>query len=284
MQSLVLPNGTAMPRLGLGTWHMGEQRARRADEVAAVRLAIELGYRLFDTAEMYGEGGAEEVLGQALTEALRAGDVRRDELVIVSKVYPHNASRKGTPAACERSRGRLGLDQIDLYLLHWRGHYALAETVEAMEQLVARGAIGGWGVSNLDAEDMDELAAARGGGNCTLNQVWFSLSQRGPQFALLPWLRAHGMAMMAYSPMDQGALAQNKALSTIAERHGATAAQVALAWVLAQEGVVAIPKAVREAHLRENWGAAAIPLDAQDLAQIDQLFAPPTRAMPLAML
>ena len=284
MQSLTLNNGTAMPRLGLGTWHMGEQRARRVDEVAAIRLAIELGYRLFDTAEMYGEGGAEEVLGQALADALRAGDVRREELVIVSKVYPHNASRKGTPAACARSRGLLGLDQIDLYLLHWRGQYALAETVEALQQLAARGEIGGWGVSNLDADDMQELVAAPGGDRCALNQVWFSLSQRGPQYALLPWLRAHGMALMAYSPIDQGALAQHEALHTIGERHGATAAQVALAWVLAQEGVAAIPKAARAAHLRENWAAAAIALDAQDLARIDRIFAPPTRATPLAML
>ncbi len=284
MQSLSLPNGTTMPRLGLGTWHMGEQRARHAEDVAAIRKAIELGYRLFDTAEMYGEGGAEEVLGQSLADALRAGDVRREELVIVSKVYPHNASRKGTPVACERSLRRLGLEWIDLYLLHWRGQYPLAETVDAMEQLVARGSIVGWGVSNLDADDMDELAAASGGVSCALNQVWFSLSQRGPQFALLPWLRAHGMALMAYSPIDQGALAQNKALRALGERHDATAGQVALAWVLAQEGVVAIPKAAREAHLRENWGAALIQLDAQDLAQIDQVFAPPTSATSLAML
>ena len=176
-----------------------------------MRSAIEIGYRLFDTAEMYGEGGAEEVLGQALAEALRAGDVRRDELFIVSKVYPHNASRNGTAAACERSRKRLGLDRIDLYLLHWRGEHALADTVAAMHALLRGGHIGAWGVSNFDVDDMQELSAVAP--DCAVNQVYFSLGQRGPEFSLLPWLRNAAMPLMAYSPIDQGSLAQHKALA-----------------------------------------------------------------------
>lgn len=285
MRSLELPTGGAMPVLGLGTWRMGEAPGRRAAEVAAVRAAIGMGYRLIDTAEMYGEGGAEEVVGQAVAEALRAGEVKRDELFIVSKVYPHNASRKGTPAACSRSLARLGLDTIDLYLLHWRGEHPLAETCEAMRALADAGRIARWGVSNFDTDDMDELAAVCGKHfDAAANQVYCSLTERGPEFSLLPWLRARGLPMMAYSPIDQGALAEDEDLADLAASLGMTTAQLALAWVMAQPGVVAIPKAVSEAHLRENLAAAAIKLAPETLAAIDRLHPPPRRKGPLAMI
>lgn len=273
-----------MPRLGLGTWGMGESAARRRTEVAAIRTAIGMGYRLIDTAEMYGDGGAEEVVGQAVAQALRAGEVARDELFITSKVYPHNASRAGTQTACERSLRRLGLDHIDLYLLHWPGQHPLAQTCAALQSLVAQGRIGRWGVSNFGTDDMDKLFAIPDGDQCAANQVYYSLGERGAAFSLLPWQRAHGMPMMAYSPIDQGALARSEELRAIAQRHGATPAQVALAWVLSQPGVVAIPKAVGEAHQRENFSACEVRLDAQDLAELDQLFPPPIRKGPLAML
>ncbi|MEO7129005.1 MAG: aldo/keto reductase [Rhodoferax sp.] len=286
MRNLQAPNGTSIPQLGLGTWHMGEARGQRAGEVAAVRSAISMGYRLIDTAEMYGDGGAEEVVGQAIAEALCAGDVRRDELFVVSKVLPHNASRHGTLAACQRSLARLGLERIDLYMLHWRGPHRLADTCEAMQALVGQGRIGQWGVSNFDTDDMEELAALgmAGDTHCAVNQVYYSLGERGPEFSLLPWQRAHKMPLMAYSPIDQGALASSTRLDATAARLGASRAQVALAWVLAQSGVVAIPKAVRETHLRENLAAAELRLEADDLAELNRLYPPPTRKVPLAMI
>jgi diketogulonate reductase-like aldo/keto reductase len=280
-----------MPVLGLGTWRMGESAARRGAELAAVRTAVDLGYRLFDTAEMYGEGGAESVLGEALADALRAGAVRREDLFIVSKVYPHNASRKGTVAALDRSRARLRLDHIDLYLLHWRGQHPLRETCAALDALRDGGRIAHWGVSNFDTDDLQELQAVQeelgltaGALGCAANQVYYSLSTRGPEFSLLPWQRAHGMPLMAYSPIDQGALLAEPALQALAQRRGATAAQLALAWVLAQDGVVAIPKAVREAHLRENIAAATLVLTPQELAELERAFPPPRRKTPLAVL
>lgn len=287
MRYLALPGAGRIPALGLGTWRMGEAPASRAAEVAAVRCAIEIGYRLIDTAEMYGDGGAEEVVGQAVAEALRAGDVRRDELFIVSKVYPHNASRGGTPKACARSLARLGLDHIDLYLLHWRGEHPLAQTCDALRALVADGRIGHWGVSNFDIDDMEELvaiAANGAGGGCAANQVYYSVAERGPEFSLLPWQRERAIPLMAYSPIDQGALAADPGLDRLAQRLGTSAAQLALAWVLAQPGVVAIPKAVREAHLRANFAAAELELDADTLAEIDRLHRPPTRKKALAMI
>ena len=282
MNTTALPSGARIPTLGLGTWRMGESRGARAAELAAVRSAIELGYRLIDTAEMYGEGGAEEVVGQAVADALRAGDVQRDELFIVSKVYPHNASRKGTAAACDRSRKRLGLDQIDLYLLHWRGEHALADTAAAMHALVDAGRIAHWGVSNFDVDDMRELMAVAP--NCAANQVYFSLGERGPEFALLPWLRAQRMPLMAYSPIDQGVLARHKALAAIGGALALTAAQTALAWVLSQPGVIAIPKATKTEHLRDNLAVADLRVDPEILRQIDHLFPPPTRKQALAMI
>lgn len=289
LRSAGVAGGVSLPVLGLGTWRMGEERRRRAAEVAAVRSALGMGYRLIDTAEMYGEGGAEEVVGQAIAAALRQGDIERDQLVVVSKVYPHNATRSGVSAACERSLRRLGLDCIDLYLLHWRGAVPLAETVEAMQALVVRGRIRAWGVSNFDLNDLRELAElqARLGGDrpaCAANQVYYSLRARGVEFDLLPWQRERGMPLMAYSPFDKGAIASDKALAALGARHGATAAQMALARLLAEPGVVAIPKAVREAHLRANLEAAALVLSADDIAAIDRQFPPPRHATPLAMV
>jgi len=284
MRHVDLPrSGTplSLPVLGLGTWRFGESRATRKAEIAAVRTALELGYRLIDTAEMYGEGGAEEVVGAALNDAIRAGDVRRDEVIVVSKVYPHNASRAGTRAACDRSRQRLALDQVDVYLLHWRGQHPLAETVEALQQLAAAGHIGRWGVSNFDVDDMQELAAISE--DCALDQVWYSLGERDPEFALLPWLRARGLPLMAYSPIDQGRAANDAALAEIAKARGVSATQVALAAVLAQAGVVAIPKASTAAHLRENLAAADVTLSQDELRAIERRFPRPVRKMALAM-
>jgi diketogulonate reductase-like aldo/keto reductase len=291
MRTCELPGGAAMPVLGLGTWRMGERAQNRGAEVAAIRSAIGIGYRLFDTAEMYGEGGAETVLGEALAAALRASEVRREDLFIVSKVYPHNASRKGTVAAFDRSRARLQLDHIDLYLLHWRGQHPLRDTCEALQALQADGRIGHWGVSNFDTDDLQELQAVQddlglsaGPLACAINQVYYSLSSRGPEFSLLPWQRAHSMPLMAYSPIDQGALLAEPALQALAAQRGATAAQVALAWVLTQDGLVAIPKAAHEAHLRENFSAASLVLTGDELALLQSAFPPPRRKAPLAVL
>ena len=282
MRHVALPGGSLqLPVLGLGTWRMGESRASRAAEIAAVRLALELGYRLIDTAEMYGEGGAEEVVGAALADAIRAGDVRREEVLVVSKVYPHNASRQGTAAACDRSRKRLRLDAIDLYLLHWRGAHPLHDTVAAMHALAAAGRIRRWGVSNFDAGDLDELAALAD--DCATDQVWYSLGQRGPEFDLLPKMQERAMPLMAYSPIDMGRGAADATLAAIGAARGLSAAQVALAAVLAQPGVVAIPKAADATHLRENLAAADITLTEDERHRIDARFPPPTSPQPLAM-
>jgi diketogulonate reductase-like aldo/keto reductase len=282
MKAVLLRGGERVPALGLGTWRMGESPRKRRAEVAAVREAIQLGYRLIDTAEMYGEGGAETVLGEALHGAIAAAEVTRDELFVVSKVYPHNASRRGTLAACERSLKRLRLDRIDLYLLHWRGAHPLAETVDAFQILQEQGHIHHFGVSNFDVDDMRELWTVPGSDACAANQVWYSASQRGVEFALLPRLRERGVALMAYSPIDQAALARNAALGEIGSRLGVSAATVALAWLLHQR-VIAIPKAVRGEHLRENLAAATLELDEQALSAIDAAFPAPRRATALAI-
>jgi aldehyde reductase len=256
---------------------MGEDRTARKGEVAALQAGLDLGMTLIDTAEMYAEGGAEEVVGEAL-----AG--RRSEAFLVSKVYPHNASRQGAIAACERSLKRLKTDCIDLYLLHWRGQYPLAETIEAFEALQAAGKIRRWGVSNLDADDMAELWAAPGGQNAAADQVLYNLTRRGVEWDLLPWLRSRGVPVMAYSPIEQARLLRHKGLQAFSQHHGMTPAQTALAWLLAQEGVIAIPKSASLAHLRENAAAAEITLTAGQLAELDRLFAPPDKASPLEML
>jgi diketogulonate reductase-like aldo/keto reductase len=284
MHTVTLPHSNvALPALGLGTWKMGESARMRDAEVAAVRLAFDLGYRLIDTAEMYGEGGAEEVVGAALRAWTAQPGCARDDVFVVSKVYPHNASRKGAVAACERSLKRLGLDHIDLYLLHWRGQHPLRDTVAAFEQLQRNGRIRHWGVSNFDTDDMQELWRVPQGEHCVANQVYYSASERGIEFDLLPALRERAVPTMAYCPIDQGALARDKTFAEIGARHGASAVQAALAWVLAQPGVIAIPKAVREAHLRENFAAAQLALMAEDRAQVDRAFPPPRRKRPLAM-
>lgn len=284
MNTVALPDGTPLPSLGLGTWHMGEAARSRAAEVAALRLAIETGYRVIDTAEMYGEGGAEEVVGQAVGEALRAGAVTRDELFVVSKVYPHNANRAGIAAACGRSLKRLGLDRIDLYLLHWPGPHPLRDTVAGFAAMQAEGRIRHWGVSNFDTAGMRELIGVAGGERCAVNQVYYSPSARGVEFDLLPWQRGRSMPLMAYCPLDQGGLAREPVLAEIGARYGASASQIALAWLMTRAGVIVIPKAVREHHLRENFAASELVLDADALAAIERRFPVPRRKTPLAML
>ncbi|MGL4574437.1 MAG: aldo/keto reductase [Burkholderiaceae bacterium] len=283
MKTVSLPNGTAVPALGLGTWRMGEEKRSRAQEVAAVLHAFEIGYRLIDTAEMYGEGGAEEVVGAALADAIKNRLLRREDVFIVSKVYPHNASREGVHAACARSQQRLGVEAIDLYLLHWRGQHPLAQTVQGFEELKAAGQIHHWGVSNLDAADMQELWSAPHGTACAANQVYYSMSERGVEFDLLPWQRKHHVPTMAYCPIDQGTLAQSDALALLGKTLNATPAQIALAWLMQQGDVIAIPKAVKPVHQQENFEAQNITLSAEQLAQIDELFSPPKRKQPLAM-
>ena len=281
-REVTLPTGQEVPALGLGTWRLGERADFFDAAVKSLRLALEMGYRVIDTAEMYGEGGAERVLGAALAQALRAG-LQREQLFIVSKFTPSHASAQAMLRACEASLRRLRLDQIDLYLLHWRGDVPLAETVRGFEILQRRGLIRHWGVSNFDTADMHELGGVTGGLACAVDQVWFSLSQRGPGFDLLPWLRLHQMPLMAYCPLDQGALARHPALHELATNYGATPAQVALAWVMAQAGVLAVAKAIDPEHLRQNWRAAHMQLDSADLSRLDQLFPAPTRKRALAM-
>ncbi|MBP5122338.1 aldo/keto reductase [Pseudomonas protegens] len=273
MRTLMLAD-TQVPVIGQGTWRMGEDRHLRDQEVVALRTGIDLGLTLIDTAEMYGEGGAEEVVGQAI-----AG--RRDQVFLVSKVYPHNASRKGLPLACERSLKRLGSDFIDLYLLHWRGQYPLAETVDALERLREAGKIRRWGVSNFDVADLDELDSPA----CATNQVLYNLESRGIEFDLLPACQQRRMPLMAYCPIGQGgALLAEPVLLQVAQRHGVTAAQVALAWLLRQDGVLVIPKAVRPAHIRQNAQAGQLQLPDEDLQALDQVFAPPRRKQRLEMV
>lgn len=275
-RAVQLPGGEAVTALGQGTWHMGENARLRAAEVAALRAGLALGLALIDTAEMYGEGGAEEVVGEAI-----AG--RRDGVFVVSKVYPHNASRAGVVAACERSLARLRTDRIDLYLLHWRGAHPLAETVAGFEALKAAGKIRHWGVSNFDVADMKELAAA-GGTACAANQILYNVGRRGPEFDLLPHLSAAGIPAMAYSPVEQGDLPRGGALERVARRHGADVFQVALAWVMRRPDVIAIPKATRIAHVEANARARDIVLDAEDLAEIDRDFPPPRGKVGLEMI
>ena len=283
MTDYLLPSGSRMPVLGQGTWNMGEDPAARAAEVAALRLGLDLGVTLIDSAEMYGEGGAEEVVGEAI-----AG--RRDEVFLVSKVYPHNADRRGVQAACERSLRRMRVDCIDLYLLHWRGNVPLAETLEAFVRLREQGKIRDFGVSNFDLDDMLEASQLPGGELVATDQVLYNLAQRGIEWDLLPWCRERRIPVMAYSPLEsdpasQAGLLGKPQLKAVARRHGVTPAQVALAWLLRQDGVVVIPKAVRPQHVRENRAALdlAPALTAEDLAQLDAGFPTPRRRQPLAM-
>lgn len=271
-----LPDGTPIPALGQGTWHMGEGARDRTAEAEALRLGLDLGMTLIDTAEMYAEGGAEEVVGDAV-----AG--RRDGVFIVSKVYPHNASRRGAVVACERSLKRMRIETIDLYLLHWRGSVPLAETVEAFEALRRAGKIRHWGVSNCDVDDLEELGPALA--DCATDQVLYSLEHRGVEFDLLPFCAGRRMPVMAYSPVGQGGrLLRQPALIEVARRHGVTPAQAAIAWTLRDPNIVSIPKAADPAHVRQNAAARDLRLTAEDLATLDAAFPPPRRKRGLAML
>ncbi len=276
MKTIRLPDGTAVPALGQGSWMMAEDRRRRGDEIAALRQGIDLGLTLIDTAEMYADGESERLVGEVI-----AG--QRDEVFLVSKAYPQNASRDRLPRACEASLARLGTDRLDLYLLHWRGSVPLAETVEAMERLVEAGKILRWGVSNLDTDDMEELVAS-GGAACATDQILYNLTRRGPEHDLLPWLAERGMPTMAYSPVEQGRLAAHPGLRALADELGASPAQVALAWLLAQGDIITIPKAGRSAHVRDNRAAADLTLGAEVLARLDELFPPPKGRVPLEIL
>jgi diketogulonate reductase-like aldo/keto reductase len=275
MRTVRLPDGTEVHALGQGTWHMGERTDAAKAEVAALKLGIELGMTLIDTAEMYGDGRAEELVAEAT-----AG--QRDRLFIVSKVLPQNASRTGVPAACERSLKRLRTDRIDLYLLHWRGSHPLAETVAAFEQLREAGKIRCWGVSNFDTGDMQELARLPNRTHCATNQVLYHVGSRGIEYDLLPWSAEHRMPLMAYSPVGQGGrLLQSRALAAVAKRHNATPAQIAIAWTMRHTNVISIPKATDQSHVRENAVAGEIVLSDEDLAVIDAAHPPPGRKQSL---
>lgn len=277
MKDVLLPCGERVPALGMGTWSIGDDRARRAEEIATLRLGLDLGLRLIDTAEMYGEGLSEELVGEAI-----AG--RRDEVFLVTKVYPHNAGRRDAVAACERSLRRLRTDRIDLYLLHWRGGVPLAETMEAFVALQQAGKIRHFGVSNLDLDDMRELWKVPGGDRVQTNQLLYNLGRRGIEWDLLPWLRERGVPVMAYSPIEQARLLRHAGLKAFAARHGIAPAQAALAWLLSRENVIAIPKTGRRDALRENAAALSIALDDAQLAELDALFPPPRGPRPLEML
>ncbi|MDQ3569092.1 MAG: aldo/keto reductase [Actinomycetota bacterium] len=277
VRTTTLPSGQSVPVLGLGTWRMAERRLRRRDEVAALRLGIDLGMVLIDTAELYGDGAAEELVGEAI-------EGRRDEVFVVSKVHPSNAACTDTIRACEASLRRLGTDRLDLYLLHWRGSTPLEGTVDAFTRLVDEGKIRHWGVSNFDVSDMAELADLRAGDAVASDQVVYSLARRGMEADLLPWCQHRGVPVMAYSPVDQGRLLRHPVVRSVAARHGATPAQVALAWVLRHEGVTTIPKAGTPEHVRENRAALSLHLSEEDLAELDRAFPPPGEPQPLEIL
>ena len=277
-----LPSGRPIPVLGQGTWRMGEDSSRRQSEVAALRYGLDLGMNLIDTAEMYGEGGAEEVVAEVIVD-------RREEVFVVSKVYPHNATRRGAIEACERSLRRMKTDYIDLYLLHWRGDVPLAETVEAFQKLKETGKIREHSVSNFDVSDMEEWMALPGGAEVATNQVLYNLATRGIEWSLMRWSREQRIPIMAYSPVAQKSAEQKRMfndrnLNSVAAEHGATPAQIALAWVLREPDIIAIPKASQEQHIRENRAALDIELTREDLARIDKSFPPPKRKIPLEML
>lgn len=277
MQNVTLPSGEIVPALGQGTWNIGDRADRRSEEIAALRAGLDLGMTLIDTAEMYGDGNSEELVGEAI-----AG--RRHEVFLVSKVLPSNASRRGTIAACERSLARLQTDRIDLYLLHWRGNVPLEDTLHAFEALQRDGKIRHWGVSNFDVDDMEELTALTGGNAVATNQVLYNLTRRGIEYDLLPWSVAHRLPTMAYSPIEQGRLLRHPALRQVAARHGASPAQVALAWVLRHGDVMAIPKAGSVEHVRENGAARELKLTAEDLAELDRAWPVPKSKRPLEMI
>ena len=277
MDTIRLPSGQSIPVLGMGTWRMGENPRQRQQEIAALRRGMALGLRLIDTAEMYGEGGAEEVVSEAV------GDLRSD-LFLVSKVYPHNASKRGAIAACERSLSRLNTDYLDLYLLHWRGSVPLAETLAAFEMLKQAGKIRDYGVSNFDVNDMEEVDSLGKTGAIATNQVLYNLTRRGVERDLFPWCRERAIPVMAYSPIEQGRLLGDKTLAKIAQDRGVSEAQVAIAWLLHQKNIVVIPKASQVAHVEQNYAALNLALSDREMAMLDDAFPRPTRKIPLEML
>ena len=277
MKTVLLPAGERVPAYGQGTWYMGDDRGKRAEEIATLKLGLDLGLTLIDTAEMYGDGRAEQLVGEAI-----AG--RRDEVFLVSKVLPHNATRRGTVAACEKSLKRLKTDRLDLYLLHWRGSVPFAETLEALIALQSAGKIRHYGVSNLDLAEMQEWWTLPGGAAIAANQLLYNLARRGIEWDLLPWLRARRVPVMAYSPFEQGRLLSNKQLAAFAQRHGMLPAQAALAWLLANDDVIVIPKCGSRARLQENAGALDHVLTAAQLAELDSVFPPPAGPRALEML
>jgi len=278
MPQITLPDGEHVPAYGQGTWHMGETRTRFADEAAALKLGIDLGITLIDTAEMYGNGVAEEIVAEAAKG-------RRDKLFIVSKVLPYNASQRGAVEACERSLKRLKTDHIDLYLLHWRGSYPFAETLAAFDKLKQQGKIRHHGVSNFDRRDMEEWVKISSGEGVASNQILYNLTRRGPEWEVIPWCRKRNVSIMAYSPIEQGRMLGQAGLAQVAARHdGATPAQVALAWLLRRDGMIVIPKAGNKEHVRENAGALDLELTDQDLADLDKAFPPPKGRTALGML
>jgi diketogulonate reductase-like aldo/keto reductase len=276
LPSVALPDGELAPQLGQGTWRMGERSAALKGEIAAIRHGVELGLTLIDTAEMYGEGGAERMLGRALQGL-------RDKVFLVSKVYPQNAGGTALRRACENSLRRLATDRIDLYLLHWRGSVPLKETVEGMDALQTQGKIRHWGVSNFDVSDMDDLLEA-GGSACAANQILYNLKRRGPEYDLLPWMEKRKCPAMAYSPVEQGRLPLTGALANVANSLGASVYQIALAWLLRRRDVMVIPKASNLVHVEASRAALDLRLDTGALAELDRAFAPPARKTPLAML
>lgn len=277
MKTIELSSGQEMPVLGMGTWRMGENPQHRQREIDALRHGLELGFSLIDTAEMYGEGGAEDVVGEAIAR-------HRSKVFLVSKVYPHNASRKGAIAACERSLKRLNTDHIDLYLLHWRSSIPLSETLEAFQTLQKAGKIRSYGVSNFDTDDMKSALKLKGGQSICTNQVLYNLTRRGIELDLLPWCQQHSIPVMAYSPIEQGRLLGNAMLAAIAQEKGATAAQIAIAWLLHQKDVIVIPKSSRIEHIEQNYAASNIILNTKDLKNLETAFPPPDRPIPLEML
>jgi diketogulonate reductase-like aldo/keto reductase len=277
MKTVALPCGECVPAFGQGTWNMGDDRAKRSEEIAALRLGLDCGLTLVDTAEMYGDGRSERLVAEAI-----AG--RRDEVFLVSKVLPNHATRRGTPAACEQSLARLKTDRIDLYLLHWRGNVPLAETLEALQALQSAGKIRHYGVSNLDLADMKALWKLSGGKAVATNQVLYNLTRRGIEWDLLPWLRERRVPLMAYSPLEQARLTGHPKLAAFSTHHRITPAQAALAWLLAKDDVIVIPKCGNRARLTENLGALEHPLSAAQLAELDRLFPPPFGPSALEML
>ena len=276
-QTVSLPGNVCVPALGQGTWYMGDEKSKKAEEIKALQTGIDLGMTVIDTAEMYGNGRSEQLVGEAI-----AG--RRDAVFLVSKVLPSNASRKGTVAACERSLQRLKTEAIDLYLLHWEGQYSFEETIAGMQDLLAQGKIKSWGVSNMDVAEMEEFYSLPKGNTCAVNQVLYNLSRRGIEFDLLPWCGKKSLAVMAYSPVEQGRILRDKTIAHVAKRHDATPAQVALAWVLRIPGILAIPKAGTVAHVEENAACMNLKLTAEDYAELDAAFPAPTRKRSLEML